>query len=116
MYLTRLSSRYLKATVLLLSVLMSLSSFSASAASKHKHKHSHKYDTVVIHEVYVFNPRPVITQNGQIIRNNISFNPQPVISVPTQRCGGTQPAVKQAVATPINNPAPQKVQINYYND
>jgi hypothetical protein len=112
MYLTNSFSRYLKVTMLLLGVLVSLSSFSASAASKHKH---HRHDTVVIHEVYVFNPRPVIAQNGQIIRNNISFNPQPVISVPTQRCGQAS-AVKQTVAMPINKPVPQKVQINYYND
>jgi hypothetical protein len=81
---------------------------SASAAGKGKHHH--RYDTLVIHEVYVFNPRPV-TQNGQIINNRISFNPQPVISVPKPICGTATPVVKQAVPPPI-----QKVQINYYND
>ena len=103
-------SRYLKATVLLLSVLVSLSSVSANAAGKKKH--SHRHDTVVIHEVYVFNPRPV-TQNGQIVHNRISFNPQPVISVPKPICGTATPVLKQAVPVP---PPIQKVQINYYND
>ncbi len=115
MYSTNSSSCYLKATVLLFGVLMSLNSISASAGSKHKHSHSHRYDTVVIHEVYVFNPHPVTTQNGQIVHNRVSFNPQPVISVPTQRCGQAS-AVKQTVAMPINKQTPQKVQINYYND
>lgn len=110
-------SRYLKATVLLLSVLVSLSSVSASAAGKRKH--SHKHDTVVIHEVYIFNSHPPVTQNGQIVQNRISFNPQPVISVPKPVCSApATPAVKQAVAAPISNKTPpiQKIQINYYND
>lgn len=73
-----------KAIVGLLTALLSLSAFSAHAANKQKHNHYH--NTVYVHEVYIYNPRPVLDEKGKVVHNNITFNPQPIINVPAQRC------------------------------
>lgn len=128
MYLTSPSeNRYLKTTAVLLSVLVSLclvSSVNAHTVThthKHKHIHKHKHKSSyneVIHEIYVLNPRPVIAQNGNIVRNHIGFNPQPVINVPTPRCDtpSSSNVVKQSAAySPVPVPN-QAVQLNYYDE